>query len=249
MKKFLVSTAAMGAMLASATTASAAEFGGVSVSASVDYVSEYVFRGVSFANTSIQPGVELGFGGFSAGVWSSSAIGSNSALAGDEIDLYAGYGWNLTEKLSASVGATIFHFPGADGLFSFDSDTLGSTLEVYGGVAYDTLLAPSFNLYYDFTLDAFTLEGSLSHSFPVAEKTSFDLGVTGGHVTVNNAGNYEWATGSASLGYALTDSTSFYVGANYTLNSEDLLDFPTAGDPILDNDNLFWVGTGFSTGF
>jgi len=254
MKKILISTAAFGAMLVSATTASAGVFGDVSVSASTDYVSEYVFRGVSFASTAVQPGVEVGLGGFSAGVWASAGLGGSSANASDEIDVYAGYGWNVTEKLSASVGATIFHFPDSGGLFNFDSEELGSTFEVYGGVAYDTLLAPAFTAYYDFTLDAFTLEGSVSHSFPVANKTSFDLGVTGGLVLASDGGvddgtdndsDYSWATGSASLGYAYTDSTSFYVGANYTVNSDDSLDF----NDTTSDDTLFWVGTGFSTGF
>jgi len=269
MKKFLVSTAALGAMLASATTATA---GDVSISASADYVSEYVFRGVSLANTAVQPAIEASYGGFTAGIWASVALGESSILAGDEIDLYGSYGWNVTEKLSASVGATLFHFPQSGGLFNFDSEELGSTFEAYAGVAYDTVLAPSFNLYYDFTLDAFTLEGSVSHSFPVAEKTSFDLGLTGGHVTVNNSGNYEWATGSAALSYALTDATSFYVGANFSVNSEDLLDYITIGDiedaledigenlgdatfddlgnlTLQSDDTQFWGGVGFSTNF
>ena len=102
MKKFLVSTAAMGVMLASATTASAGSLGDIGVSVSTDYVSEYVFRGVSFANTAVQPGIEFSAGGFSAGVWASVGLGETSALAGDEIDVYAGYGWNLTCLLYTS---------------------------------------------------------------------------------------------------------------------------------------------------
>ena len=245
MKKIILSTVALSVLAAAGTTANA---GDISVSVSTDYVSEYVFRGVSFANTAVQPAIEVSKGGFTVGAWASVGLGETSAAAGDEIDIYGGYGWNITEALSASVGATLYHFPQSGGLFNLDSDELGSTFEINGNLSYDTLLSPSLTAYYDFTLEAFTLEGSVSHSVPVADKTSLDFGLTGGFVAANGPGDYEWATGSASLGYAFTDSSSVYVGANYTLNSEDLLDFPTAND-LIPNDNLFWFGTGVSTSF
>jgi len=112
MRKVFLSTAAAIAMLGAAGTATASD---VTVSVSADYVSEYVFRGVSFANTAIQPGISISKGGFTVGTWVSAALGETSEIASDEIDVYASYGWNLTEDLSASVGATIYHFPQSDG--------------------------------------------------------------------------------------------------------------------------------------
>jgi len=203
MKKIFLTAATLGATLAGATTASA---GDISVSVSTDYVSEYVFRGVSFANTAVQPGIEVSADGFTLGAWASVGLGESSAFSGDEIDIYGSYGWNLTDALSASAGFTIFHFPQSNGLFDFDSDDGGSTFEVYAGAAYDTLLSPSFNAYYDFTLDAVTLEGSVGHGFAIADNTSFDLGITGGVVLAADGGvddgtdddsDYSWATGSA----------------------------------------------------
>jgi len=264
MKKIFLTAATLGATLAGATTASA---GDISVSVSTDYVSEYVFRGVSFANTAVQPGIEVSADGFTLGAWASVGLGESSAFSGDEIDIYGSYGWNLTDALSASAGFTIFHFPQSNGLF-----------EVYAGAAYDTLLSPSFNAYYDFTLDAVTLEGSVGHGFAIADNTSFDLGITGGVVLAADGGvddgtdddsDYSWATGSASVGYAFSDAASIYVGANFSVNSDDSLDLTDIEDlddilaangldVTLDNqadafgttDNtLFWVGTGFSTSF
>lgn len=263
MKKFLTSTAILGAAFAFTSTASA---GDISFSASTDYVSEYVFRGVSFANTAVQPGFEASIGGFTAGVWASVGLGETSILAGDEIDVYGSYGFNLTDALSASVGFTIFHFPQSGGLFNFDSEELGSTFEAFVSASYDTVLSPTFSVYRDFTLDAFTFEGSVGHSFPVSDKTSFDLGVTAGAVAVDGGGGYQWGTGSASLGYSVTDNSSIYVGANFSINSEDLLDYLTIGDiedalgddfafedaldlSLQNDDTLFWIGTGFSTSF
>lgn len=238
------------ALICASAVSTAAHAGDISVSVSTDYVSEYVFRGVSFANTAVQPGISVSKGGFTLGAWASVGIGESSALAGDEIDIYGSYSWNLSDLVSANVGATIYHFPQSEGgLFGFDATDLSSTFEASGGLSFNTVLSPSVNGYYDFTLDAFTLIGSVSHSVAVANKTSVNLGLTGGFVEAGNGGtDYQWGTGNASLNYGFTSSSSVYVGINYTLNSEDLLDFPTAND-ITPSDNLFWGGVGFSTSF
>ena len=57
-----------------------------------------------------------------------------------------------------------------------------------------------------------------------------------------------WGTASAALSHGFTDDVSAYIGANYSLNSEDLLDFDSIinGEPEGD---LFWIGTGVSAGF
>lgn len=258
MKKFLVSTAALGIMLASSATATAGDIG---VSVSTDYVSEYVFRGISFANSAVQPGIEVSKGGFSLGAWASVPLGSSSAFAADEIDIYGGYGFDLTDLVSASVGFTIFHFPQfGEGLFDFGG---ASSFEINAGLALDTVLSPALTGYYDFDLDTFTLEGSVGHGFAVSDNVSFDLGVTAGLVTGDS--EYEWGTGSASLSYGFDDESSMYVGANFSINSEDNLDFLTnedlldlavdnlddalALDSFTTDDSVFWVGTGFSTSF
>ncbi len=221
----------------------------ISVSASVDYVSEYVFRGVSFANTAVQPGISVSVNGFTVGAWASTGLGQSSALAGDEIDIYGSYSWSLSDKISASVGATVYHFPQSGDLFDFDSNTAASTFETSAGLSFNTVLSPNVTAYYDFTLDAFTLIGNVSQTVPVANKTSLNLGLTAGFVTAGNGGtDYEWGTANASVNYNVTPKSYVYLGGNFTLNSENLLDFPTAND-ITPSDNLFWGGVGFSTNF
>ncbi len=221
-----------GAMTLAGATGAAAQ--DVSVSTSIDYVTEYVFRGVSFENEAVQPGVEVALGDFSAGVWASTGLGSDSLADTDEVDFYAGYGFALSDLVSGSVGATWYHFP--DG---------GDTFEGYVGLAFDTFLAPSITAYYDIELEAFTLEGGIGHSIATGENSTFDLGAVGGLVTADGGGDYEWLTLSASLGYSFTDDVGVYVGANYSLNTESLLDF----DDITPDSNLFWFGTGISAGF
>jgi len=242
--KLIASSLIFAMMLPGTATA-----GEVGVSVSVDYVSEYVFRGVSFARGAVQPGIELSMGGAYAGVWSSAALGEVSSAAGDEIDVYAGYGWDLSDSISADVGATIYHFPDVDGsLFDFGG---ASTIEVYGGLSFDTALAPSVYAYYDFDLEALTVEGSVGHSFPMAESTSFDLGLSGGLVSASGGGDYEYGLGSAAVSYAFNDNASAYIGANYSLSSEDTLRFKVdgLGNGFTNTDNLLWFGVGVGTSF
>jgi len=256
-------------LLAATATAPSAFAQDVSFSAGVDTVSEYVFRGVSFGDQSIQPYSEVSIGGFTAGAWYSAGFGSESAAQADELDLYIGYSLPLDGPISVDVGATHYNFPQTGALFETDGGSAG-TYEVYGSVGLsDFALSPTATVYYDLTLDALTLEGSIGHSFDLpADGWSFDLGLTGGHVTVDDAGSYEWATAGASIGKAFSDTLSFYVGANLSVNSEDLLDFDsfeqtvnladdlgnvigTLDVPVasIDSNTKFWFGSGFSVGF
>ncbi len=249
MKKLLVgSLLALGASIAS--TAHADDIG---VTATIDYTTDYVFRGVSLAESAVQPGVEVSFGDAYVGAWVSTAIGDTSIFAGDELDLYAGYGFGLTDDLSADVGITYYHYPQGGGLFETEDGAAG-TYEVYAGLAYDTTLSPSLYGYYDFTLEAFTVEGGLGHSLELGGKSSLDLGLTAGLVD-GDGFSYEYGQLSASLGYAFTEDVSAYVGANYALSSEDTL----IGSPTVDlddfdidldlGDNKLFFGAGVSAGF
>jgi uncharacterized protein (TIGR02001 family) len=234
------------AILAALSAPVAAQAGDVNWSLSADLVSDYVFRGVSLADTAAQTGVEAGVGSFYAGAWFSTGVGDTSVFAGDEVDLYAGYGLTLSDTVSADVGVTYYHYPQGGGLFSTNGGGSG-TYEVYGGVAFDVALAPSLYAYYDFTLEAFTAEGSVSHSIAASDSVSFDLGLAAGLVD-GDGFSYEYGTASATLSKAISDAASVYVGANYTLNSDDALNYSEilAGSPDSD---LLWFGTGVSTSF
>lgn len=252
MKKLLIGSL----LLLGSTVASTATAGDVGVTATIDYTTDYVFRGVSLAESAIQPGVEVSFGDAYVGAWVSTGIGDTSIFSGDELDLYAGYGLSLSDDLSADVGVTYYHYPQGGGLFE-TADGAAGTYEVFAGLAYDTVLSPSLYAYYDLTLEAFTVEGGLGHSVELGGKSSLDLGVSAGLVD-GDGFSYEYGQLSAALGYAFTDDVSAYVGANFALNSEDALigsptvDFSDLNNPIIDldlQDNKLFFGAGVSAGF
>ncbi len=252
MKKLLLAT---GSLIMTAATPLAAQAGDVSVSTSIDLVSDYVFRGISLADTAIQPGVEVSIGDFTVGAWASTGLGDTSILAGDELDLYAGYSFGLSETISADVGITYYHYPQGGGLFATNGGGAG-TYEVYAGLGFDTALAPSVTGYYDFTLKALTVEGGIEHSLPVGDKTSLDLGATVGSVFLDGGSDYQYGQASASFGYAFTDDVSAYIGANLALSSEDTLGY----EKIINNalmtppviggsSSLLFFGAGVAAGF
>lgn len=249
MKKFTLAAALLAAT-AMAPTASHA--GDVSVSTGVDYVTAYVFRGVQLGGASVQPYAEASVGDFTVGGWFSTGIGESSVISGDEFDLYVGYSVPLDSSISLDLGATYYHYPQGGSFFETDDGGAGS-YEVSASVGFGDLpLAPSVTAYYDFTFEAFTLEAGVGHSFEIGEKQSFDLGLTAGLVD-GDGFSWEYGQASASLGHSFSDDVSAYIGANYAINSEELLGgFDLDLDDLTTDDtkkNKFWLGAGVSAGF
>lgn len=252
----------LAAILLSATAMSSTAFAqdddGINVTSNIDSVSEYVFRGVSLGGSSLQPSTEISTDfGLTVGAWYSAGLGSDSSVQADEIDLYASYALPLEGPVSFEVGGTYYHYPQSGSLFETDGGAAGS-YEVYGSVGLnDVVLSPSATVYYDFTLEGLTLEGSVGHSLPLPRAGwTADLGLTGGHVDFDSGFDYQWATATVALNKTVTDNISFYVSGNFTLNSEDDtlgFDKETTANGLefatRDSDTQLWLGTGLSVSY
>lgn len=232
----------------------------IEVTSTIDTVSEYVFRGISLGGSSIQPGTELSVYGFTAGTWYSAGFGENSAAQVDELNLYAGYQFPLDGPIQVEIGGTAYVFPQGNNILDGSGGTV-ATYEVDGTIgAKDVFLSPSVFAAYDFTLDNFTVEGNLSHSFNLPrDGWSAELGLNVGHVELDSAfqattldkafDSYQYGTATIAANKVITDDISFFVSGNFTVNTEDdTLDFdidsPNLG--FNDDSSVFWFGTGFS---
>ena len=238
MKKTVIS------ILALATAASPAVAEELSFSTSLAFESRYVFRGIEFAESSVQPAVDIAYGNWYVGAWASLPIGDDDVAFGDELDLYAGYSASLSETVSFDVGVTYYTFPDAQsGFFDTFSESSGSganTVEVFAGLSFDTFLAPSLYVYRDFNFNTVTLEGSGGYSFPLSEVTSFDLGGSIGYVIDDDAGgDYVYGAATADVSYALSDDAAISAGVRY--GGSDI-----AGGSLIDDSIL---GTTKSSGF
>ena len=115
MKKIAVATSAaiMGLSTLGMSTSASAEDMGLSFSANVAMVSDYVFRGVSLSDN--EPAIQGGFdaehtSGIYVGTWGSSA----DVADGIEIDVYAGWAGDLG-PIGVDVGVIEYMFPGESG--------------------------------------------------------------------------------------------------------------------------------------
>jgi len=250
------------AMFLAATTFAPTSFaeddGGINVTGGVDGVSDYVFRGLSLGGNSLQPYVEVSAVGFTAGAWYSTGIGSDSSIQANEWNLYAGYAVPLNGPASIDLGVTYYYYPDSGTLFETNNGRSGS-VEFSGSVGLDDIfLSPSASLYYDITLETFTAEASISHSFNLpVNGWEADLGLTTGHVEDDSPFDYRWTTATVALITSFTDNVDFYLSGNFTVNSEDsTLGFERVEVPNLDfaygireEDTLFWAGSGISVSF
>lgn len=86
----------------------------VDVSASVDYYSNYIWRGFTLDKDAvIQPGVNISALGLTFSFWSSWDAESDDEFASDEIDYVFDYTKELNDLVSVSVGHTYYDFPEA----------------------------------------------------------------------------------------------------------------------------------------
>jgi uncharacterized protein (TIGR02001 family) len=209
----------------------------ITIDTAFAYESEYVFRGIQFADHSFQPSMDIGWGGFYFGSWINAPIEdpNNSFLI--EVDFYGGYGFDLSDTLSVDIGLTWYWFPEIPSAAS-------STREIYLGTAFDVFLAPSVYFYYDFDLSTFTVEASVGHSFPLGSSAdsawTLDLGAYLGFVAPEGGADGAYYGGSADISFAVSEHTAMSIGVRGSGISDDLSAGRTA--------NVWW-GMSFSAGF
>lgn len=213
-----------------------------SVTADFSYASEYIYRGIERSDAAFQPSVEVAVGDTYAGIWTNQPLLRNQ---NNEIDLYAGYKWQTSDALSFEVLGTYYWYPEASG---------GATKHTWEGGIGGTFttggVSTSVYYYYDFTLEASTLQGSVGYSFPLTDiGSSLDFSIYAGTVDADDflpdsgatvSEKYSYWGVDLSIPYKLNDTATFTLGAHYAKNSS----LP-AGTP---DSNLWWTA-GLTVGF
>jgi uncharacterized protein (TIGR02001 family) len=231
-------TAILAAAVAGASIAGAEE---LSISSTFGWESDYVFRGVQLAEEFFAPSVDLSYGGYYAGIWAALPV---DTVYGNEVDLYGGYGFGISETVSGDVGFTYYTYPDAQDDF-FDSDV--NTFEIYGGLSFEAPFSPAVYAFYDFDAGdgTFTIEASGGHSIEVSEDASVDFGLYLGYADPSQGDEWMYYGASAAYSYAFTDSAAFSVGLNFYGADEDLM-----GENFKnDTDNKITLSMSFTAGF
>ncbi|HZV46492.1 MAG TPA: hypothetical protein VFG06_03990 [Thermodesulfovibrionales bacterium] len=149
-------------------------------SASVDVMSNYVWRGQKLSNSwVIQPSVAVRYGVFGANIWANY----DSDAKVDEGD---GHGEVSETDLTLSYTRTLDKWTFGTGYIYYAFNGGNDTQEFYLSASYDTLLKPSLAMYYDFDEGngAFVL-ASIGHSLEVAKGMNLNLGAYASY-NINN---------------------------------------------------------------
>ena len=201
-----------------------AEEGGMSVSYNIGYMSEYWYRGAYQAESSMSFGADVEMGSMYVGMWGADVSDAAGAGSGTEIDLYAGYNFELM-SIPMYLGVTGYYytdnfdrdyeevnFGGDFGMFSCDAAVLGSYKSDADNASSDyghfTLTVPLGML--DYSYQTFT-GGSLhyaTHELNYSTSVSgIDLGATLGRNNDGGAGaspnsNQETTYANFTIGYS-----------------------------------------------
>jgi hypothetical protein len=149
-------------------------------SASVDVMSNYVWRGQKLSNSwVIQPSVTVTYGVFGANIW----VNSDSDA---KIDEGAGHGEVSETDLTLSYTRSLDKWTFGAGYIYYAFNGAPDTQEFYLSASYDILLKPSLTIYYDFDEGngAFVL-ASIGHSLEVAKGMNLNLGAYASY-NINN---------------------------------------------------------------
>jgi hypothetical protein len=204
-------------------------------------VSQYMYRGMRYGGASLQPNVDLHYGGLNAGFWGSFPL-SNKApgISDPELDLYGSYTRSLTATISVVPGVTWYYFPRAEAADGFYRQTFEPNLAF-------TYTADGFRLtpkvYYDIVREGFTAEVSAFYAYPLtrigseldftAEVGTFEWrdAVKGTSSAIKRSGEY-WSAGVA-MPYQITSNGTVTLGFTYVKGTGNTLTpSPTPRRPL-----------------
>ena len=169
-----------------ACTLAAAEEEKPAADLTVGLYNQYVWRGWTFSEESmvIQPSMTVSYKGFAANLWGNLDTEQYDATASEtnswnETDLTLSYDWSMLD-LDFGVGYIYYALDGVD-----DSQ------EVYAALSKDILLTPTLTIYRDYdSFPGWYMTAEISHSFPLRDSISLDLGAKAGYLMADEASTY-----------------------------------------------------------
>jgi len=170
---------------------------------------KYLWRGFDLSGSMpvAQAGVDIGAEGVTLSVWGNMQLRSDHSQGYDsgeltETDITLDYTRKFAHGISVGIGNIFYVLDGME-----------DTGEVYISIAADTLLQPSFTVYYDWDEaeeDGLFYTIALGHEFAVNDAVAINLGTL---VSYNQSSDY--AVGD----YNGLHNCEVNIGATYTINS------------------------------
>jgi len=198
---------------------------------SVSALSKYVWRGFELSDDSIvlQPSMTVGYKGFAFNVWGNLDTDVKDDMGGpdenssswNETDLTLSYTRSF-DPAECTLGYIYYGLEGED------------SQEIFASVTLKTILSPTLAVYRDY--DAFPgwyITLGISHSVPVTDKLSLDLGAKVGYYDVDDEETLADDDGDAYSGFhdgVISASMTFPVGEYFAVTPEIHYSFPLTSD-------------------
>lgn len=212
-------------MFAKAGEAVADDHGGMSVSYNIGYMSEYWYRGAYQAESSMSFGADVEMGSMYIGMWGADVSDNTGSGSGTEIDLYAGYNFEMM-SIPMYLGVTGYYYTdnfdrdyeevniGADfGWFSVDGAVLGSYKSDASNASSDyghfTLTVPLGMV--DYSYQTFT-GGSLHY---MTHELNYSANVNGIDLGATLGRNNDGGAGASPNSNQNTTYANFTIGYSF----------------------------------
>jgi hypothetical protein len=196
-------------------------------SASVDVMSNYVWRGQKLSNGwVVQPSVAITYGVFGANLWANY----DSDAKVDEGD---GHGEVSETDLTLSYTRSIDKWTFGTGYIYYGLNGVPDTQEFYLSAGYDTLLKPSLTVYYDFDEgNGVFVVASVGHSLEVAKGVNLNLGAYASYNINNKVMGLDKNSDDFSNFYnaELSASLNIPVWKSITVTPKVAYSFPLSND-------------------
>ncbi len=239
----------MAVMLCAFTGIGYAEGPKTSGFASVDVMSNYVWRGQKLTGSwAVQPSVGITYGVFGANIWANYDTDLTEVT---ETDITLSY-TQTWEKFTFGAGYIYYAFDGFD-----------DTQEVYLSVGYDTILSPKLTLYYDFDEgDGAFIIASIGHSIDLSgmsKGSALNLGasasfniedkIMGFDAHGHEFSNFYNGELSAALAIPVTDNFSITPKVAYSFPLSDDAKDAIKGISYDHDSNIFYGGINLTLSF
>ncbi|MFH1218181.1 MAG: hypothetical protein V1706_16935 [Pseudomonadota bacterium] len=208
---------------------------------SVSALSKYVWRGYELSKDSIilQPSMTIGYKGFGFNLWGNLDTDEHEFLTLED-DGSTGpdansMSWNETD-MTISYDASCSFADYGVGYIYYSVDGLPDTQEIYASVTLKTLLAPSLTIYRDYdAMPGWYISAGISHSFPINEELSLDLGAKVGYYDIDDESTIADPDdpSDAYSGFhdgVLSASMTFPMGEYFSITPELYYSFPLTSD-------------------
>ena len=214
----------------------------ISYSANLGFMSDYMYRGVHQSSSSAMGGFDIEYGNFYVGTWFADLQEGgwgDGSHRGFEYDVYAGFGFDVTDSVSAYLGYTIYRYTDK-GPNSFDDDYD----EVNVGVSF--ALTDDVSVSLDYSIGENTLTDQSEVDYDILITT---IEYMGAYFSYGDWGISEDDTGETDaeymeIGYSRTVG-DFDISGAFVLSEKELAQ---GSDTAEDGDFSRFV-FGISTGF